>query len=103
MKEQTTFYEGYLYRIQHVSSNCFYGNRQTYHIRTNNPNWCARVLPKVLGDESITKGEYTLLNKRFPSMGNYLQKYHTVEFVEQPEDKIFEGYYNYTIVKPYDD
>lgn len=103
MKERTEFYNGYLYRIEKVRHNCFYGNTKIFHIRTNNPTWAASVLPKVLGDDSMTIGEFRLLNKRKPCIENSLKTYHSVEFVDDTSGKVFGGYYKYTIRKPYDD
>lgn len=100
---RTEFYNGYLYKIEKIRHTCFYGNTKIYHIRTNNPVWAGSILPKVMEDNSLTIGEYRLLNKRQPSVENSFKKYHTVKFVEDTSDKIFNGYYVYTINTPYDD
>lgn len=103
MKERTEFYNGYLYRIEKVYHNTYYTKKTVFHIKTNNPTWAGSLLPKVIGDDSITVGEYRLLNDRRPSIENSLKKHHSVKFIENAEDKIFGGYYEYTIIEPYDD
>lgn len=101
--EKTVFYNGYVYKIELIYSKNYYGCESVYHIKTDNPKWAASILPKVMEDDSISIGEYKTLNKRNPCFENYLKKHHKVQFIEDLEDKIFEGYYEYRIITPYDD
>ena len=97
------FYNGYIYNINKVYHNPYYTKKTVYHIHTNNPTWAGSVLPKVLEDDSMPIGEYRLLNQREPSFENSLRKHHQLSFIEDPQDKVFGGYYEYTIIEPWDD
>lgn len=96
--------------MKHLSSNT-YTRKTVYHIFTDNPRWAANILPLIVGDNSITKGEYSHRYKLSPTIENALIPHHTVEFIDHPHEKYnfssigidSSGYYQYTIIFPYDD
>ena len=88
-----------------------YTQTKVYHIFTDNPRWAANILPLIVGDNTITKGEYSQRYKAFPTIENALISHHKVEFIDHPHDRYdfssigidSSGYYEYTIIFPYDD
>ena len=64
---------------------------------TNNPKWCASLLPLVVGDNTISKGEHDYRYQQNPTILNALTPYHIIKFNDELDC------YEYTIVQPYDD
>ena len=74
-----------------------YTTHDVYLIFTNNPKWCAGILPSVIGDNSISYAEYKFKYDRSKSISDYLIKHHKVEYNEDMDC------YIYDIIRPYDD
>lgn len=89
--------EHFAYCIDTHQSEYNYTQRKVYLIFTDRERWAGGVLPTVLGDDSISIGEYKYLNEQHPCFENYLKKHHKVEYREEFDC------YEYTIITPYDD
>ena len=89
--------EHFAYCIDTHQSEYNYTQRKVYLIFTDRERWAGGVLPKVLGDDSISIGEYEYLNEQHPCFENHLKKHHKVEYREAFDC------YEYTIITPYDD
>lgn len=90
---------GYDYFYCKDVSRCtpYYTRRTVFLIFTNNPKWCAKILPSIIGDDTISKGVHDYKYKQSPTIANALTPYHTVTYNELLDC------YEYTIVHPYDD
>jgi len=121
---QTIMYQdekGYRYIpvFQPELSNLFeYTRKKVYHIYTDNPKWCGKILPEVVNDTSIDVGTRTYwLERTNNSIEWGLKPYHKISFkdIEELDEDICEiynfesigidssGVYEYEIIYPYDD
>lgn len=89
--------EQFAYCVDTHQSEYDYTQRKVYLIFTDRERWAASVLPQVVGDDSITIGEYSYRYQQNPTLENHLRKHHKVEYREAFDC------YEYTIITPYDD
>ena len=78
-------------------STCKYTGKTIILVFTNNPKWCANLLPLIVGDNTIYKGVRDYRYQQEPTIMNALTPYHTIKYNDELDC------YEYTIVYPYDD
>ena len=111
-------YEGYNYLVHHLYTDNNYGKKAVYHVLTNNPKWCASLIPELCGYPNIeSKAEHDFNYKKCPTIENSLKPYYIVKFLE---DRTYydrydiqaaldgfevdtDSYYVFQYIEPYDD
>lgn len=105
---ETKFYEGILYQVEYQPnlSNNDYTKHYVYHIKTGQEDYCKakKAIVSIMETEYNykqgylwTSGEYTMKNKKLPSMINALHPYYRFSYNEDLNVFVF------TLVIPYDD
>jgi hypothetical protein len=87
----------YIYCKDKLRSRDGYTTHDVFLIFTDNPKWCAGILPDVIGDNSISYAEYKYKYEESKSFHDYLTKHHKIEYDEEMDC------YIYDIIRPYDD
>ena len=113
MKTKKIQFEGYNYLVIHLYNENQYGHRAYYNVLTNNPKYCASLLPELCGYKSDldNEGLHDLRYKREPTPYNAFRPYYKAKFVEDnmyeticPVEKDFQvdrdSYYSFEYVEP---
>ena len=102
---KTIEFEGFTYQVRRVFCDCYYGNKSIYHITTDNQRWnLIEIVRYILGSTAVSKGERDfLLNNPKVAFEAHFLEYYIGRFVESNKYPGFDGYYEITFIRPYDD